>query len=51
VTGVIGVPLICPEVVFKISPGGSVPPPVSSHLNGAVPPSVWTVCEYGGNAR
>ena len=45
VAGAVGVPLITPVLVFRLSPAGSVPN-VSAHVYGAVPPVATMGCEY-----
>jgi hypothetical protein len=42
---VVGVPLIRPVAVFRVSPAGSVPT-VSAHVYGGVPPVAASVWEY-----
>ena len=43
-TGAVGVPLIWPVVVLKVSPAGSVP--INCQVYGTVPPEAATVTEY-----
>jgi hypothetical protein len=43
---VVGVPEMTPEGDARLKPAGSAPA-VIDQLYGAVPPDVWSICEYG----
>jgi hypothetical protein len=47
VTGIVGIPVICPVADFNVRPLGNAAPSFRVQVNGATPPLAWRVWTYG----